>query len=82
MVTSIEDIKRAMDQLYDDINEIISAVNQGDTSEVKEAKEGKSGDVRLVKESKDDKYYLEAKSDEGWVRSNSQSSSGFDFRDK
>lgn len=76
------DVERAFSQLYDDLNEVINSVNQGNTTDVKETKDGKSGDIRLIKDSKDDKYYLEAKSDEGWIRSDNQSTSGFVFRDK
>lgn len=70
-------INRVVQTIYDDINEIINAVNQGDTTTEKKTFEGKSGDLRLIKSPVDDKYYLEGKSDEGWVRSLE-----FTFREK
>ena len=74
-------VERAFGQLYDDLNEVISAVNQGNISDEKKSYEGKPGDIRLVKDSTNEKYYLEAKSEEGWVRSDSATSSGFSFKD-
>jgi len=81
-ISGSPDVERAFSQLYDDLNEVISAVNQGKTTDEKKASEGKSGDIRLVKDSKDENYYLEARSDEGWIRSNNTATSGFSFRDK
>ena len=78
---SAENLERVLAQVYDDINEVIDSVNQGSTVEEKKTHQGKSGDVRVVKDP-DKKYYLEVKSDEGWVRSNNTSTSGFSFRDK
>tara|TARA_R100001530_G_scaffold85829_1_gene59814 strand:- start:811 stop:1062 length:252 start_codon:yes stop_codon:yes gene_type:complete len=73
---SVESNERAWTQVYDDMNEIINAVNQGDTTVQKDTSKGKSGDLRLVKTS-DGTYYLEGKSNEGWLRS-----TAFSFRDK
>ena len=78
---SIENLERVLAQVYDDINEVIDSVNQGKTVEEKKTYGGKSGDIRVVRDS-DTKYYLEVKSDEGWVRSDNTSTSGFSFRDK
>ena len=47
-------VERAFSQLYDDLNEVISAVNQGATTEEKKTTEGKAGDIRLIKDSKDE----------------------------
>ena len=41
---------------------------------------GTSGSVRFVKDKQD--WYLEFKTEEGWVRSNNSSTSGFTLRDK
>jgi hypothetical protein len=74
-------LSRIISRVYDDINEIINAVNQGDTSTRKASNEGKSGDIRIVKDSSGD-YYVEAKTDEGWIQSDGTSASGFKFRER
>jgi hypothetical protein len=79
---SADNLERVLAQVYDDINEIIDSVNQGDSVEEKKTYEGKSGDMRITKDSTDSKYYLEVKADEGWVRSDNTSASGFSFKGK
>ena len=79
---SADNLERVLAQVYDDLNEVIDSVNQGESVEEKKTYEGKSGDMRIIKESDDSKYYLEVKADEGWVRSDSTSASGFSFKDK
>jgi len=82
---SADNLERVLAQVYDDINEVIDSVNQGASVEEKKTYEGKSGDMRIIKDSTDSKYYLEVKADEGWVRSTSDtnvSTSGFSFKDK
>ena len=79
---STDNLERVLAQVYDDINEVIDSVNQGNSVEEKKTYEGKSGDMRVTKDSDDSKYYLEMKSDEGWVRSDNTSTSGFSFKDK
>tara|TARA_Y100000310_G_C20562358_1_gene753689 strand:+ start:459 stop:731 length:273 start_codon:yes stop_codon:yes gene_type:complete len=74
-------LTRIISKVYDDMNEIINAVNQGDTSTQKASTEGKSGDIRVVKDSTDT-YYIEARTDEGWIQSDSQEASGFKFRER
>ena len=74
-------LSRVISRIYDDINEIINAVNQGDTSTQKASTEGKSGDIRVVKDSTDT-YYIEARTDEGWIQSDGTSASGFKFRER
>ena len=61
------EIAKAISKIYDDLNEVINAVNEGDSTEAKETKEGKSGDIRVVKDG-EGKYFIEAKADEGWLR--------------
>jgi len=65
---AVEDpqLNRVITQLYDDMNEIINAVNQGSTSEEKKGYEGKSGDLRLAKKS-DGSYEIQGRTDEGWT---------------
>mgnify|MGYP003114947443 CR=1 FL=1 len=65
---AVEDpqLNRVITQLYDDMNEIINAVNQGSTSEEKSGYEGKSGDIRLSKQP-DNSYEIEGRTDEGWA---------------
>jgi hypothetical protein len=79
---SADNLERVLAQVYDDINEVIDSVNQGDSVEEKKTYEGKSGDMRVTKDSNDSKFYLEMKSDEGWVRSDNTSTSGFSFKDE
>ena len=62
-------VNRIISKIYDDLNEIINAVNQGNTSEERASYEGKSGDIRLSKES-DGAYEIQGKTDEGWVSVN------------
>ena len=79
---SVDNLERVLSQVYDDINEVIDSVNQGDSVEEKKTYEGKPGDMRIAKDSTDSKYYLEMKSDDGWVRSDNTSTSGFSFKDE
>lgn len=77
------ELNRALSKVYDDINEIVESVNQSDTTEEKKGNEGKSGDIRIVKDPKDaTKYYLEARTEEGWIQSTNTTDSGFEFRKK
>ena len=89
-VAQDSELNRIISKIYDDMNELINAVNQGDTSEEKESFSGKTGDLRVVKDA-NLKYFLEAKTDEGWIRNvDSVSLSGnaetidvgFKFREK
>jgi len=82
---SADNLERILAQVYDDINEVIDSVNQGDSVEEKKTYEGKTGDVRIVKDSTDSLTYLEVKAEEGWMRSTSNTSvstSGFSFKDE
>ena len=66
---SIDNLQRVVDKIYDDINEIINSVNQGDTSQLKNTFKGKSGDIRLAKIN-DGTYEIQGRTDEGWVKAN------------
>jgi len=74
-------IQRAFQHLYDDLNELIDAVNKGNTSHKRTSNIGKSGDIRVRKDS-DANYLLELKTDEGWVVSTNTTTTGFKFQDK
>ena len=69
------DMERAIQQIYDDINEVINAVNQGSTSEERQGYQGKSGDIRLAKDSTG-AYEIQGRTDEGWA------SVGMTFKEK
>ena len=60
-------LARVISKIYDDMNEIINSVNQGDSTLVKTATEGKPGDLRVMKDSNSN-YFIEARTDEGWIR--------------
>ena len=82
---SADNLERVLSQVYDDLNEVIDSVNQGASVEEKKTYEGKSGDVRVVKDSTDGDTYLEVKAEEGWMRSTSDTSvstSGFSFKEE
>ena len=56
-------LDRVIRKIYDDINELISAVN---TLAIENRGEiGKKGDIRLAKR-EDGAYYIEARGDDGW----------------
>ena len=65
---AVEDMQlnRIISKIYDDINELINAVNQGDTTKERSVEDGKVGDIRLVK-NPDTTYAIEGKTNEGWV---------------
>tara|TARA_R100000654_G_scaffold4208_1_gene12667 strand:- start:70 stop:330 length:261 start_codon:yes stop_codon:yes gene_type:complete len=62
----VVEINRIIEKIYDDLNDVINSVNQGNTSEKKESFEGKSGDIRLARVN-DGSYEIQGKTDEGWV---------------
>ena len=64
---SPNELNRIIQSLYDDLNEVINAVNSGNTSTEKKTFSGKSGDLKLAKLS-DGTYELQGRSDEGWVK--------------
>jgi hypothetical protein len=51
-------------KIYDDINEIISSVNQAEGDD-RDVSKGKEGDIRVVKRDKND-FRIEVFMDEGW----------------
>ena len=56
--------QRAIDRIYDDINEVIGAVNQG-VGDSESLGNGKAGDMRVV-ENSDRSVSLEVRTKEGW----------------
>ncbi len=60
------ELNRIIQSLYDDLNEVINAVNKGNTSIEKDSFGGKSGDIQVAKLGDGD-YELQSKSDEGWL---------------
>jgi len=64
-----EGMERNFQQVYDDLNDIINAVNYFALSS--EEYEGKPGDMKIIKDQQVDgtsKYYLRVKTDDGWVQ--------------
>tara|TARA_R110002020_G_scaffold230845_3_gene441989 strand:+ start:3366 stop:3626 length:261 start_codon:yes stop_codon:yes gene_type:complete len=60
------EINRVIEKIYDDLNDVINSVNQGNTSKKRESFKGKSGDIRLARVN-DGSYEIQGKTDEGWV---------------
>ena len=59
---------RAWNQIYDDINQIIDAVNNEEATEDRGSQLGNSGDVRLVRDTATNKYLIEGKFSDGWAQ--------------
>ena len=79
-VSPDSNMNRIIQQIYTDLNEIINAVNQGDSKLEKLNTEGKSGDIRVSQEGTD--TFLEIKTDDGWVRSDNSATSGFVYKER
>jgi len=62
------EMERAVQQIYDDINDIINSVNSFSLSA--EQFLGKPGDIRVIKEQSGatNTYYLQVKTDDGWIQ--------------
>ena len=66
---SVESNDRAWLQVYDDINEIINAVNNKSGTESRtKGTLGNDGDIRLFKDSDATKYFIEGKFKDGWAK--------------
>tara|TARA_R100001443_G_scaffold35061_1_gene48822 strand:+ start:291 stop:542 length:252 start_codon:yes stop_codon:yes gene_type:complete len=59
-------ITRALKQIYDDINEIIDAVNNSQTTIEDKPYTGKEGDIRLIRLG-DGSYEIQGRASDGWV---------------
>lgn len=64
-------INTALTRIYDDLNELINAVNKGSTSEG-QWKVREIGDLRLAKRS-DGTYQIQGRTEEGWISSSNLS---------
>ena len=63
------EMERPIRQIYDDMNDIINAINSFNLSG--EEYSGKPGDIRIIKEQQEDytsKYFIQFKTDDGWVK--------------
>lgn len=61
-------LQRVVDKIYDDLNELISAVNSRDTVTDKEESSGKEGDIRVVKSNDGASYEIQGRTSEGWAK--------------
>tara|TARA_R110002020_G_scaffold12453_1_gene45757 strand:+ start:1039 stop:1293 length:255 start_codon:yes stop_codon:yes gene_type:complete len=63
------DMERAVQQIYDDINDIINSVNSYQLEEI--GTQGKLGDIRIIQEQSgsSSSYYIEFRTRDGWARS-------------
>ena len=74
--TGNKDVDFALDRVYDDINELIDSVNTPKLKAEISDKQGKPGDIRIVKEDAfslsksegESAHFIEAKTTDGWVR--------------
>ena len=59
-------LDRIIAKIYDDINEVVNAVNRQDTSTQQQEYEGAIGSLMLYKKS-DGTYQIRGKTEDGWV---------------
>jgi|TARA_R100000306_G_C4261340_1_gene85449 hypothetical protein len=60
-------LQRVIDKIYDDMNELIDAVNQGSTVEDKDEFSGKEGDIRVIKDNDGVGYEIQCRTSDGWA---------------
>ena len=65
---SVSSNERAWEQVYDDINDIIKAVNNESGVESRNSASGKDGDIRLFKDVDRTKYFIEGRFSDGWAK--------------
>jgi len=65
---SDNNLQRVVDRIYDDLNELIDAVNRKDTVEDKEEFSGKEGDIRVVRSNDGTSYEIQGRTSEGWAK--------------
>ena len=65
---SVSSNERAWSQVYDDINDIVKAVNNESGVESRDGASGKDGDIRLFKDVDRTKYFIEGKFGDGWAK--------------
>jgi hypothetical protein len=61
-------MQRVIDKIYDDLNELISAVNSNNTVMDKDEFAGKEGDIRVVKSNDGTSYEIQGRTSEGWAK--------------
>tara|TARA_R100000664_G_C2747195_1_gene134767 strand:- start:492 stop:743 length:252 start_codon:yes stop_codon:yes gene_type:complete len=61
-------LQRVVDKIYDDLNELISAVNNRETIIDKEESSGKEGDIRIVRSNSGTSYEIQGRTSEGWAK--------------
>jgi hypothetical protein len=68
---SIKDseLNRIVSRIYDDLNELINAVNKAETSIGGNEYKGNTGDIEIFKKS-NGAYVLRGKTQEGWASAN------------
>lgn len=59
-------LSRALQEIYDDINTIINEINNAEVRVNKLVDSGRTGALRVALQP-DNKYKIEAKTEEGWV---------------
>ena len=60
------EINRVLQNVYDDINEIINAVNSNSQADSNDRTLGKQGDLKLV-QNNNKSWEIHGKTDDGWV---------------
>ena len=65
---SVDSNQRAWTQVYDDLNDIIKAVNQESGVESRNGAAGKDGDIRLFKDVDRNKFFIEGRFGDGWAK--------------
>tara|TARA_Y100000592_G_scaffold13627_1_gene19229 strand:- start:1781 stop:2032 length:252 start_codon:yes stop_codon:yes gene_type:complete len=62
-----KNMQRVIDKIYDDLNELIDAVNSRETITTAEESSGKEGDIRVVRSDNGTSYKIEGRTSEGWA---------------
>ena len=66
---AVDSNQRAWSQVYDDINDIVKAVNNKSVTESRtKGATGSDGDIRLFKDQDAGKYFIEGKFTDGWAK--------------
>ena len=60
-------MQRVIDRIYDDLNELIDAVNNKDTVLVPDQTVGKEGNIRVIRSPDGGSYEIQGRTSEGWA---------------
>ncbi len=60
-------MQRVIDKIYDDLNELISAVNSRDTVLLPDESAGREGNIRIVRSPEGGSYKIQGRTSEGWA---------------